>query len=129
MKLICVYNAEAGLLNALIDSVHKTLSPDTYPCDLCAITYGVFTMDKQWRRWIKALPMPTHFYHRADFKAAWPNVAVTLPVIMLEQKSGLTTIVAAHDFSGTKTVNDLIALLETRLAKYGDQERHDDHAL
>lgn len=120
MKLIFVYNAEAGLLRGLMDSVHKTLSPSTYPCDLCAITYGAFTMDKDWRRWIKALPMPTHFYHRADFKAAWPDVTVSLPVIMLEQNSVLTTIVAANEFSKAKTVNDLVAMLEARLANPGE---------
>jgi hypothetical protein len=126
MKLVFVYNAEAGILNGLMDSIHKTVSPTTYACDLCALTHGFFTMDKTWRQWLKALPMPTHFYHRADFKAAWPDVTVELPVIMLEHKSALTPLVAADEFSGAKTINDLIALLEARLILARD-DLHDDH--
>jgi len=39
-KLIFVYNADSGLLNAMKDWAHKIVSPETYPCSLCALTYN-----------------------------------------------------------------------------------------
>ncbi|WP_232221892.1 hypothetical protein [Methanococcoides burtonii] len=38
--LIFVYNADSGLINEMKDYVHKIVSPSTYECNLCAITYG-----------------------------------------------------------------------------------------
>lgn len=38
--LIFVYNAKSGLISAFGDMVHKIVSPATYPCSLCALTYG-----------------------------------------------------------------------------------------
>ena len=43
-SLILVYNADSGFFNALADSAHKLLSPSTYDCRLCALTYGAIQM-------------------------------------------------------------------------------------
>ena len=42
MKLIFVYNAGSGKLNALFDMAHKIVSPTTYECSLCALTHDAF---------------------------------------------------------------------------------------
>jgi hypothetical protein len=95
MKLIFVYNAEAGFLNGMMDSFHKTLSPDTYECALCAITHGFFTMDKGWRAYLKASPMEAAFFHRKDFAQTYPNATVELPAILLDREGALTELVGA----------------------------------
>jgi len=46
-RLIFVYNAESGTMNSAIDFAHKMLSPETYECNLCRITYGNFAMKKE----------------------------------------------------------------------------------
>jgi hypothetical protein len=115
MKLLFVYNAEAGLLHGIMDSLHKVISPQTYECDLCAITYGLTSMRPQWRDWLKGLGLPVIFYHRADFRAAWPGVDVALPVILGEREGEIETLVSAEDFKGVADVDQLIALLEGRL--------------
>ena len=51
-RLVIVYNADAGLAAALFDAVHKVVAPATYPCSLCAVTYGALTMRPQWRRYL-----------------------------------------------------------------------------
>ncbi len=115
MKLVFVYNAKAGNLAGLIDSIHKTVSPSTYACDLCAITYGLVGMDKEWRAWLKGLGMETVFFHRQDFKESWPHVKEPLPAIFIERDGALETLVSALEFKGVPQVNDLIALMETKL--------------
>jgi len=46
-KLIFVYNADSGLLKGIKDLIHKNVSPDTYPCSLCAVTYDNFDMRRE----------------------------------------------------------------------------------
>lgn len=117
MKLLFVYNAEAGLVQGFLDSVHKVVSPQTYECDLCAITYGITSMKPAWRDWLKALEVPAQFYHRADFLAAWPGVDVALPVILGERDGKVETLVSAVEFKSVADVDQLIALLEGKLSK------------
>ena len=40
VELLFVYNADTGLFNTVADAAHKILSPSTYSCNLCKVTYG-----------------------------------------------------------------------------------------
>ncbi len=115
MKLLFVYNANAGIAAGIMDSIHKTLSPATYPCDLCAITYGAFSMNPAWKAWLKAQSFESVFYHRPDFRAAFPDVRVDLPVVLIERNGGIETLVAATEFKNAWSVEALITLIESRL--------------
>jgi hypothetical protein len=116
MKLVFVYNANAGLVAGIVDSIHKTISPATYPCSLCAITYGALRMDPNWKAWLNSQPFESVFHHRPDFRAAWPQVAVDLPAVLIERSGALTPLVSAHEFAGVASVDALIALIESRLS-------------
>ena len=117
MRLVFVYNAEGGLLHGLLDSIHKVVSPRTYECDLCAITYGLTSMKAEWRDWLGALEMPSMFLHRAEFRATWPTAKDALPAIFAEREGRLHNLVSAGDFESVQDVSALIALLEGRMAK------------
>ncbi|UVO55274.1 hypothetical protein [Sphingomonas sp. SUN039] len=112
-RLIFIYNADGGIAQAIMDSVHKTLSPSTYPCSLCAITYGAFTMDPRWRAWLKALPVPSMFYHKDDS----PYRDLALPVVLVERSGQVETLVSAERLDLLSTVDALIAEIEARLQK------------
>jgi hypothetical protein len=116
VKLIFVYNAKAGILAGAMDSIHKTLSPETYPCRLCAITYGAVAMKPAWRDWLKRQRFETEFRYRADFRKTYPGIDVALPAIFIERDNRPETLVAASDFEMSATVDDLIELIETQLA-------------
>ena len=47
MKLIFVYNVSATKAVWLLASAHKFFSPNTYKCDLCNLTFGVFSEKKK----------------------------------------------------------------------------------
>ena len=94
-----------------MDSVHKTLSPSTYPCSLCAITYGAFTMDRRWRAWLKALPVPSAFYHKDDS----PYCDVALPIVLIERGGQVATLVSAELLNTLGSVDALIAEIEQAL--------------
>ena len=115
-RLVLVYNAEAGIVAGLMDSIHKLVSPATYPCSLCAVTYGAVAMHARWRDFLRTLPYPTEFYHRPDFRAAFPAAADTpLPLIALAHSDRIVPLLDAVALDAAISLDDLIAALEIRL--------------
>ena len=110
-RLIFIYNAEGGIAQGIMDSVHKTLSPSTYACSLCAVTHGVFRMDPKWRAWLKALPVATEFYHKDDS----PFGDMALPAVLAERDERVETLLTAADLDRLNSVDALIAAIEARL--------------
>lgn len=74
-ELLFVYNADSGLLNGAIDFFHKILSPSTYTCSLCAVTYGNRGMRPDWRKFVRELPVRTTFLHRDEFRRQYPALS------------------------------------------------------
>ena len=68
-ELIFIYNAKSGLVNEMIDFAHKIVSPETYDCNLCALSYGTFTKKKKWSNYIKTLPIKSTFTYRDKVSA------------------------------------------------------------
>lgn len=66
-SIVFVYNADSGLLNEMKDYVHKIVSPASYGCKLCAITYGRIGIKDQWKAFIEQLGIPVRFLHRDEF--------------------------------------------------------------
>lgn len=115
-RLIFVYNANAGIAAGVMDSIHKTLSPATYECALCAVTHGIFSMNKQWRDYLKSLPFEAVFHHRPDFRESWPDHADwPLPLIALERDGALELILGAKELDAAKSVDALIAAMDAKL--------------
>ena len=115
--LLIVYNADEGLFAALGDAVHKAVSPDTYPCSLCAITYGAVRMRPEWRRYLKSLPYEVRFHHRPDFHRAHPSLAqLSLPAILLDEGSGPRVLLDAATLQRVSDVGGMIAALDRALA-------------
>jgi hypothetical protein len=118
--LIFVYNADGGLLNALGDMVHKIVSPGTYPCSLCALTYGAFAKRPAWRAFLARLRLPTLFLYRDEFRAELDTRDLALPAILVGA-AGLEprVLVSAAELNALTDLAQLTALIETRLARPG----------
>lgn len=80
--LLFVYNADSGLFNTLADIGHKLFSPATYPCRLCAITYGYLKERAEWRAFLDSLGVPCEFLHRDQLRERFPGVSVPLPAVL-----------------------------------------------
>lgn len=116
MRLVMVYNADGGLVNGALDLAHKWLSPATYPCRLCDVTYSTLGMKRQWRDYLAALPLPVAIHHRDDFAAAHPGARVPLPAILLDRDGALEPLVDADAFGRIGSLDQLIAALDRALA-------------
>lgn len=112
--LIFVYNADAGLLNEVMDSLHKFIFPETYSCKLCALTSGYFNMKKEWKKFTDALPYKKEFLHKDEFHKKYGDV-FQLPAIVLKRNSELSVLLSADDFKKMNSLAVLIAELKKKL--------------
>lgn len=106
-KLVFVYNADGGAFNLLTDFAHKILSPQTYSCNLCAITHSNFGMKKEWKEFLDSLDAPLEFLHADEFKAKYRFEKVELPAIFTEENGVLILTVDAAAINECDSINDL----------------------
>jgi hypothetical protein len=111
-SLVFVYNADSGLFNALSDMSHKILSPATYQCNLCALTYSTFGMRKSWKQFLETLDRPFEFLHADELKKQHGVWDVPLPAIFIKEDDGLKLQVDAAEIQGCRTIDDLKQLVK-----------------
>lgn len=125
-RLVIVYNADDGWASALMDAVHKLVSPETYECSLCMISHGAMSMRRPWRAYLDSLSLEKRFYHRQDFARAYladtfPVVAgLDLPAILLESDSALHCLLSSQELGRLADVKALIAALDRALNSFLD---------
>ena len=115
MKLLFIYNANSGPLNALFDVGHKLLSPSNYPCSLCALTYGTFSENRIWKTFRKESHLHMNFYHRDEFEAKFPNVKLLYPTVLKLEGHQLTTVLTNAVLNEISDVETLIEKLKFSL--------------
>lgn len=114
--LVFVYNAEAGLLNGLLDLGHKLVSPSTYPCSLCAVTYSSFGMKRPWQDFVNGLGRPVRFAYRDQIRDEYGMTEVTLPAVFEEKDGRLEPWLTAEQLNGCRSLDELMELVSRRLA-------------
>lgn len=115
-RLVFVYNADGGRLAGLKDMFHKILSPSTYPCSLCAITYGATSMRPEWREFVETLPLPVDFLHRDEFVRDYPQWrAHPLPAAFALAENGELTPFIEAPVMDAADLDGLIKLVRERL--------------
>lgn len=108
MKLIFVYNAGSGFFNVAADMAHKIFSPSTYPCSLCDLTYGVFSIRPEWEDFVKNAPVPFEFLHKDEFIRAYPGwQKAALPLVLSARGEQLETFMSADDLNSLQSVAGL----------------------
>ncbi|MGH9805592.1 MAG: hypothetical protein ACRD4D_10520 [Candidatus Acidiferrales bacterium] len=90
-RIVFIYNADAGVLAAALDSARKLAAPET-ACALCTITHGLLKEKTEWREIECGLGAPTVYYHRdevpADTARFLTEKRVELPAVLFEQVEG-----------------------------------------
>jgi hypothetical protein len=116
-KLIFIYNADSGLRNVLLDGAHKILSPATYECSLCALTFGAFTENKAWKQWRKDCDLEMEFLHKNEFLKAYASKfghKFSWPVVLISSASDLEVLVSTEELNAMESAEDLIKLIGKR---------------
>lgn len=115
-QLILVYNADGDKVSVLLDVVHKIVSPSTYKCTLCKVTYGAFSMHARWREFLREFARKPVEYHRDEFVAKFPGSMVRFPAILVrfgdEAPRVLITSVGLETIT---EIDELIEMVRSRL--------------
>lgn len=110
MKLIFVYNADSGLINTLLDIGHKVISPETYECNLCALTYGVVSENKKWKQFREKSNIEMEFLHRDEFEQKYRQ-KFDYPVILKEDEE-LSVLISRTELNEIETLDELISRVD-----------------
>ncbi len=116
-RLIFVYNADSGLGNLILDGAHKILSPDTYDCKLCELTFGAFTEKNVWKKFRIESQLQMDFLHRNEFKKQYASKfghRFEFPIVLVEGASGLEVLIHSAEMNKLERAEDLIALIKVR---------------
>ena len=115
--LIFVYNVDSGPGALLLDAVHRVVSPSTYACNLCDLTYGHFTMKREWKDFIGGLRWPVTFLMRDAFLRRHPeSKGATFPAVFLVENGAAREVVASSDIDPTNDLGALKAIIGARLS-------------
>jgi hypothetical protein len=116
-ELILVYNADSGFFNTIKDGIHKILSPNTYQCNLCALTYGTLMIKDEWKIFIENLDIPSKFLHRDEFIELLEDHPhrienIEYPAIFLRIEENISLLIQINE---CKTLDDLMVLISNSL--------------
>ncbi|MFX1380628.1 MAG: hypothetical protein ACFFA4_16215 [Promethearchaeota archaeon] len=129
-KLIFVYNADSGgFFTGLKDTLHKTFRKSTYQCNLCAVTFGVFGMKKEWKNFVNDLDVPVEFkkkdkfkfefLHKDEFNERYNVADAKFPSAYLLDKSGLDLFINQEEMNAVDSIDELKELVNQKIEKFG----------
>lgn len=113
--LVFVYNADSGLVNTLLDIGHKIVSPQTYNCNLCALTHSTFSIRSEWKDFIEQLGVPVEFLHRDELSRQHDIHGVALPAVFRKTDGRLQELINRNQIDHCHSLDDLKRLVEQKL--------------
>ncbi|HJO95443.1 MAG TPA: hypothetical protein QF753_18745 [Victivallales bacterium] len=113
MKITFIYNAKSGKINTFMDIGHKILNPDTYSCNLCSLTYGVFTEKEEWKKYRENSSFELIFFHKDEFEKKYKgNEKFTYPIILKSETDGIyEVLVPTQKINELNGISELIEIL------------------
>jgi hypothetical protein len=121
-RLLFVYGHDGGALNGLVHYVHKIVSPSTYDCRLCGLTYGPLGQRAAWAQALSTLGMKSEFLHRNEMIARYGRDQLPLPAVFTVEGDRLVPQISKQEIEGCRDLDALIALLRARTSSRSGAE-------
>lgn len=115
--ILFIYNANSGIHNAILHSMHKVLSPATYDCNLCDITFGIVSENKTWKKFREASQHEMEFLHKDEFANAYASKyghKFTFPIVLVEGNQDLEVLISTEELNTLQNAEALIELIKKR---------------
>jgi hypothetical protein len=116
-RLIFIYNANSGLRNALLDGAHKALSPHTYQCNLCDLTFGVINERKTWKKFREEEDWGMEFLHKDEFNKQYASkfgYKFEFPIVLSAVDNELQVFISTKELNELENTEALIDLIKKR---------------
>ena len=97
------------------DWAHKIVSPKTYPCSLCALTYNNLGMRRPWREFIKELGYEVEFLHRDELEEKYGVKDVMLPAAFIQRDGKLDLWITREAMVVCNSLDELQTLVKQNL--------------
>lgn len=108
--LFLIYNANSGLMNLAIDSLHKMFSPQTYACNLCSITHGFIGVKQEWANFTRELDYNIVYLHKDEWEKQ-EGSSMHYPSIFISENNTFKEVLNAEQINKMK-LKDLIHFLK-----------------
>ena len=113
-KFVFIYNAKSGIFPSIASALHKSISPNTYSCNLCKLTFGLLSMKKEWKKFIKSLKVDINFLHRDEFKKKY-KYKTAFPVVLEKKGDSFKVFMNNEEINSIKSITDLMNKIKKRL--------------
>ena len=110
--LIFVYNARGGVFNSLFDYFYKMISPSTYECSLCRLTYNNYGQVKAWKQFILSLNIPIYFKYSDHLSEIDLDKETKLPIVV---NTDLYVVASAEEINACKTIDAFIEVIRKKI--------------
>ncbi|MCB1034460.1 MAG: hypothetical protein KDD47_11570 [Acidobacteria bacterium] len=113
-RLFFVYRADAGRVDALLDSARKLLGIDA--CALCSITHGLIGEKGEWQGCRERLGVPVEAVHRNELAGALAAaVGDRLPCVVAEVAGELRRLLEPDELEACRgSIEELERRLQRR---------------
>jgi hypothetical protein len=115
--LVFIYNAKSTIFDQLSDFAHKLISPETYQCNLCKLTYGNVQMKNDWKNFLDTLPYGKEFLYKDNLQEEYLSLSKKeLPSVFLKSNNLITELISKSELN---KIQDLSELKKTLTIKLG----------
>ncbi len=114
-ELIFIYNAKSGLTQAAVDWAHKIISPKTYECSLCSLTYGNLGKYSKWSKFLESLNMNKSFIYDDQLSDLSFYNNESLPCIFLREDDNYSLLLNNDELDRCENLDALINLIKVEL--------------
>ncbi len=111
IELVFIYNANSGVISTIKDIWKKILRPSSYQCNLCTQTFGVFSMKKDWKEFIKSLKINVEFLHKDEFEEKYKIDDAKYPSAYLKQNGILSLLITQEEIDLVKSLDEMETLV------------------
>jgi len=117
-KLIFIYNASDDLISVSFDFIHKIVSPSTYQCSLCKITYGNVSMHNKWKEYIANSNYDFEFLYKNNYLEYHKDLNIKdFPVAYKYNGNSYDIFISKQEFNLCNDLDNLIQVVNQKLNK------------
>ena len=117
-KLIFIYNASDDLISVSFDFIHKIVSPSTYQCSLCKITYGNVSMHNKWKEYIYDSNYDFEFLYKNNYLEYHKDLKIeNFPVAYKYNGNSYDIFISKEEFDSYNDLDSLIQIVSQKLNK------------
>ena len=114
-EIIFIYNAKSGTVNSLIDWAHKIVSPDTYECSLCSLTYDNLGKRAEWITFLRELKIKTSFIYKDHILNNQGLKDASLPCAYFKESNDMKLLISPDEMNAYQDLDELIVSLRKKL--------------